>query len=80
MGDENQTPNRYPLGEPSVLDYVKSLLRFGDGERIRIPEFVEEEGQQTAVGDHQPAVSNQLSATEAKVMGSGVVQHRYSGS
>lgn len=26
-----------PLEEPSVLDYVKSLLRFGNGERIRIP-------------------------------------------
>lgn len=25
------------LDEPSVLDYVKSLLRFGNGERIRIP-------------------------------------------
>src|SRR5215211_9469652 len=25
------------LEEPSVLDYVKSLFRFGNGERIRIP-------------------------------------------
>ena len=26
-----------PLAEPSVLDYVKSLLRFGGGERIHLP-------------------------------------------
>lgn len=42
MSDENPTPNRYPLGEPSVLDYVKSLLRFGDGERIHVPVLEEE--------------------------------------
>ena len=29
--------------EPSVLDYVKSLFSFGRGERIQIPDFVEEE-------------------------------------
>jgi hypothetical protein len=54
MSDENQTPNRYPLGEPSVLDYVKSLLRFGDGERIRIPTF--EEDERSAVNFQRPAV------------------------
>lgn len=43
MSDENQNPNRYPLGEPSVLDYVKSLLRFGNGERIHVPELVKQE-------------------------------------
>lgn len=43
MSSENQNPNQYPLGEPSVLDYVRSLLRFGNGERIQIPSFVEEE-------------------------------------
>ena len=47
MSSENQKPdsNQYPLGEPSVLDYVKSLFRFGDGQRIQIPDFVEEEQQ-----------------------------------
>ena len=42
MNGENQTPNQYPLGEPSVLDYVKSLLRINNGQRIQIPSFVEE--------------------------------------
>ena len=35
MSDENPTPSQYPLGEPSVLDYVKSLFRSGNGERFR---------------------------------------------
>jgi len=39
MKDEEKTGE---LEEPSVLDYVKSLLRFGNGARIRIPE--EEKG------------------------------------
>ncbi len=43
MNGENQNPNQYPLGEPSVLDYVKSLFRIHNGERIQIPSFVEEE-------------------------------------
>ena len=34
MNDEEKTGE---LEEPSVLDYVKSLLRFGNGERVRIP-------------------------------------------
>src|SRR6185436_10145437 len=58
MSDENPNPdpNQYPLGEPSVLDYVKSLFRFRNGERIQIPDFVEEEqsfvvGEQTVVAD-----------------------------
>jgi hypothetical protein len=54
MTNENPNPNQYPLGEPSVLDYVKSLFRFGNGERIRIPEFVEEE-QLSAVSFQQTA-------------------------
>ncbi len=59
MSNENPNPNQYPLGEPSVLDYVKSLFRFGDGKRIQVPSFVEEE---------QPlAVSSQLSATDLQV-------------
>ena len=47
MSNENPNPdlNQYPLGEPSVLDYVKSLFRFGDGQRIQIPDFVDEEQQ-----------------------------------
>lgn len=34
MTDENPNPNQYPLGEPSVLDYVKSLFRFRDDKRV----------------------------------------------
>ncbi len=43
MSNETPNPNQYPLGEPSVLDYLKSLFRFRSGERIQIPSFVEEE-------------------------------------
>ena len=35
MSDEVEKTGQ--LEEPSVLDYVKSLLRFGNGDRIRIP-------------------------------------------
>lgn len=42
MSDEHPDPNQYPLGEPSVLDYVKSLFRFGNGEQIQVPSSVEE--------------------------------------
>jgi hypothetical protein len=52
MSNENRNSNPHPLGEPSVLDYVKSLFRFGNAERIQIPEFLEEE-QRSAVGDPQ---------------------------
>ncbi|HJR79751.1 MAG TPA: glycosyltransferase family 39 protein [Anaerolineales bacterium] len=45
MSDELQRSDPSPVAEPSVLDYVKSLLKFGDGEKIRIPEFVEEDSQ-----------------------------------
>jgi hypothetical protein len=41
MSDELQQTN--PTEEPSVLDYVKSLFRFGKAERIQLPSFVEEE-------------------------------------
>ncbi len=54
MSDELPNPNQYPLREPSVLDYVKSLFRFGS-ERIQIPEFVEEE-KPSAVSDQPLAV------------------------
>jgi len=43
MSDEQQNPNQSPLQEPSVLDYLKSLFRFGKGERIQLPEFVKAE-------------------------------------
>jgi len=42
MNDGLQEPNQLPIQEPSVLDYVKSLFRFGGVERIRIPGFAEE--------------------------------------
>ncbi|HJS20383.1 MAG TPA: glycosyltransferase family 39 protein [Anaerolineales bacterium] len=67
MGDENQNPNQYPLGEPSVLDYVKSLLRFGNGERIRIPSVVKEE-QPLAVSNQQSALSSQLVETDTNLL------------
>ncbi|HLO16222.1 MAG TPA: glycosyltransferase family 39 protein, partial [Anaerolineales bacterium] len=41
MNDELKKTSQ--LEEPSVLDYVKSLLRFGGAKRIQIPSFVEEE-------------------------------------
>lgn len=41
MSDEVKKPD--PLEEPSVLDYVKSRLRFGNAERIQIPSFAEDE-------------------------------------
>jgi len=41
MTDNLQPQDPAPQQEPSVLDYLKSLLRFG-GERIQLPEFVEE--------------------------------------
>src|SRR5687767_14963787 len=42
MSDELENLSQPPLQEPSVLDYVRSLFRFGGAERIQIPEFVEE--------------------------------------
>ncbi|MDQ3007826.1 MAG: glycosyltransferase family 39 protein, partial [Chloroflexota bacterium] len=41
MSDELQ--NNEPPEEPSVLDYVKSLFRFGGAERIHLPKFVDQE-------------------------------------
>lgn len=49
MTDNLQPQDPNPQPEPSVLDYLKSLFRFGRGERIQLPEFVEE--QQLAVSD-----------------------------
>jgi len=59
MTDDPQQP------EPSVLDYVKSLFRSG-GERIQLPDFVEEEpsavsNQPFAVSDEQLADTSQPS-------------------
>ena len=59
MSDETQNPDQPPMQEPSVLDYVKSLFRFGNAERIQIPAFVEEE-KPSAISDQQSAVSDQL--------------------
>ena len=41
MSDDLQPTN--PSEEPSVLDYVKSLFRFGKAEKIQLPSFVEDE-------------------------------------
>ena len=41
MSDDLQQTN--PPEEPSVLDYVKSLFRFGKAKKIKLPAFVEEE-------------------------------------
>lgn len=63
MSDELQQPESQ--NEPSVLDYVKSLFRFGRGERIQLPDFVEEQkplaviGQPLAVSDEQLVISEE---------------------
>jgi hypothetical protein len=62
MSNETPDQNQVPLGEPSVLDYVKSLFRFGNGERIRIPDFVEEE-KLSAFGDPFSAMDAQVAET-----------------
>ncbi len=55
MNDDLQKPDQQT--ESSVLDYVKSLFRFGS-ERIQIPEFVEEE-KLSAISDQPLANSSQ---------------------
>ena len=52
MSDENPNRGHYPPDEPSVLDYVKSLFRFGNGERIQIP-FEEETSPEERVEKKQ---------------------------
>src|SRR5512141_3149298 len=56
MSDDLQPTN--PPEEPSVLDYVKSLFRFGKEQKIQLPSFVEEESsiveKETSTVDHQP--------------------------
>ena len=49
MSDELQ--NNESPEEPSVLDYVKSLFRFGGAERISLPKFVEHERPAPVTGD-----------------------------
>ncbi|HET9908898.1 MAG TPA: glycosyltransferase family 39 protein [Anaerolineales bacterium] len=55
----NELQNNNQLVEPSVLDYVKSLFRLGNGERIQIPDFVREDQEQPNLQEasHQPKVS-----------------------
>lgn len=62
MTDENPNPNQYPLGEPSVLDYVKSLFRFRNEESQASPSLLtrpEEPSVETQ--DQPPAFSLQPS-------------------
>ena len=58
MSNENNNSEQKHPPEPSVLDFVKSLFRFG-GERIQLQEFTED--QRSAIGDQQSTISNQLS-------------------
>jgi hypothetical protein len=57
MSEEKQNPGQYPLGEPSVLDYVKSLLHLNGGERIHIP-----------AEEHPPVDRDELSEEKVVVM------------
>ncbi|MFT3890407.1 MAG: glycosyltransferase family 39 protein [Anaerolineales bacterium] len=61
MSEDLQPTN--PPEEPSVLDYVKSLFRFGREARIQIPAFVEEETP-TNVQELVPAGSSDLQPFE----------------
>lgn len=70
MSNENQNPNQYPLGEPSVLDYVRSLFRSGKGDRIQIPDFLEDEqvsaaSQQFVTGTITQDVGQESAAMQA---------------
>ena len=49
MSDELH--NNEPTEEPSVLDYVKSLFRFGGAERVSLPKFVEQESPAPVTSD-----------------------------
>jgi len=61
---DNQQPNQPPSDEPSVLDYFKSLFRSGD-ERIQLPEFVEQVGEQPSLVE-QPSEKSQLPLTTSQ--------------
>ncbi|MEW6085247.1 MAG: glycosyltransferase family 39 protein [Chloroflexota bacterium] len=68
MNNEHDERDQTPEQELSVLDYVKSLFRFGEGERIQIPEFADEEKSsvvseqseisQSPIPSLQPAITN----------------------
>jgi len=77
MNDELQ--NNSQPDEPSVLDFVKSLFRFGRGERIRIPDFFEEVqeqplspsangGQADKVVPHKPVEPSEFQRVEPVVI------------
>jgi len=68
MSDETQNPDQPPMQEPSVLDYVKSLFRFGNAERIQIPAFVEEEKPST-VGNQSEATPLPITDSQSLVPG-----------
>ncbi|MEO8356419.1 MAG: glycosyltransferase family 39 protein [Chloroflexota bacterium] len=57
MSNEKQNPDPTPLGEPSVLDYVKSLFR-GNSEKIQIPSFVREEQEESLAVSSQPVATD----------------------
>jgi hypothetical protein len=59
MSDEVEKPDE--LQEPSVLDYVKSLFHFGNGERIRIP------GEENVL-NKEPVRERHAFLTEAPVL------------
>jgi len=72
MSNETPNPNQYPLGEPSVLDYVKSLFRFGNGDRIHIPEAVvveeEQEEKSSAIREQRLASDFQVAEAQPEVI------------
>lgn len=59
---QQQPPDQEPTPqpEPSVLDYVKSLFRFGNGERIQLPSFVEPEEKTSSSDLQQPVTTYQV--------------------
>src|SRR6187401_2698352 len=61
MSDELH--NNEPPEEPSVLDYVKSLFRFGGAERIHLPKFADDEKPSDMVHDHPLVVSQPQETT-----------------
>src|SRR5512146_2767992 len=68
-----------PQPEPSVLDYVKSLFRFGRGERIQLPSFVEERpeeisDQSVVTSEQSAAISEPAPALESTPQPAGVIQ------
>jgi hypothetical protein len=60
MPDNPQTPNPDSAQETSVLDYLKSILSFGRGPRIKIPEYRKEAVEPET--DLQPSTPPELSS------------------